>query len=90
MCGKLKPIVAGKLHKRRIPPALPGRKTDKTAPARVHDTDIALDVRPVVQSTYNILYTYNNACNCAIHAVLAGILVFDQIQFFTQIQKSWF
>jgi len=53
MYGKRKPVFAGKLHKRRIPPALPGRKTDKTAPARVHYTDIALDVRPVVQSTYN-------------------------------------
>jgi len=55
MCGKRKPVFAGKLHKRRIPPALPSRKTDKTAPARVHDTNIALDVRPVVQSTYDIL-----------------------------------
>jgi len=52
MCGKRKPVVAGKLHKRRIPPTFPGRKTDKTASARVHDTDIALDVRPIVQSTY--------------------------------------
>jgi len=55
MYGKRKPIVTGKLHKRRIPSALPGCKTDKTASARVHDTDIALDVRPVIQSTYNIL-----------------------------------
>jgi len=86
MCGKQNPVVAGKLHKRRIPPALPGRKTDKTAPARVHDTDIALDVRPVVQSTYSILL-YCLQLRDSHH--LTGVLVLDQIKFFAQIQKRF-
>lgn len=39
---------SGKLYKRRVPAFVPCSKTDKAAPARLHDTNIAVDVRSVV------------------------------------------
>lgn len=53
-------LFSGKLHKRWIPPSVPGRQTDQTAPARVHDTNTALDVRSVVQSTYTTTMRFRN------------------------------
>lgn len=43
-----------------------------------------------VQSFKVRIIYYYNACNCAIHVVLEGGFVFNQIQFFAQIQKGWF
>lgn len=51
-CNQHEPVYfSGKLHKRRFSPSFPSCQTDKTAAARIHDQNIAMDIRPIVQST---------------------------------------